>query len=51
VAGASVVPGVRTLKPGSLERFEHFDVERWLEFLEKHAERCAHDAGADEDDI
>src|SRR5271166_3550854 len=51
VAGAGVVPGVRALKPRPFKRFEHFDVERWLELLEKHANRRAHDAGADENDI
>jgi hypothetical protein len=31
VAGAGVVLGARALARGSLERFEHFNVERWLQ--------------------
>ena len=51
MAGAGVVPGVRALLRRAVERLEHLDLERGLELLEQHAERRAHDAGADEDDV
>src|SRR5262249_49321150 len=46
-----VVPGVRALECRAVERLDHRDIERRLEFLEKDAERGAHDAGAHQDDI
>src|SRR5271170_3378086 len=33
VAGAGVVPGVRAFEGGALERFEHRDLERRLQFF------------------
>jgi len=51
VAGAGVVPGVRALECRAVERLDHQDIERRIEFLQKNAERGAHDAGTHEDDI
>ena len=51
VAGAGIVPGVRTLERRAVERFDHLNGERGLELFEKHAKRGAHDARANENDV
>src|SRR5262249_13908240 len=51
VAGAGVVPGARALERRAVKRLDHRDVEPRLEFLQKDAERGAHDAGTHEDDV
>jgi hypothetical protein len=51
VPGAGIVPGIRALERGPIERLEDLDAERRLELLEKRRERRAHDARADENDV
>ena len=51
VARARVVPRLRTFQCAVVKRLEHHDVERRLQLLENGAQRGAHDACADQDDV
>ncbi len=51
VAGAGVVPRVGTFAGDLVEGLDDLDLERRIEVMEQHAERGAHDAAADEDDV
>ena len=51
MACAGIVPGLGAFLGAVLERLEHGDRKRRLELLEHGAERGAHDASADQDDI
>ena len=51
MAGARVVPGLRTFLRAIIKRFEHDDAERWIKLFQHRSKRGAHDAGADQDDV
>jgi hypothetical protein len=51
MAGTRVVPGLRAFLRAVVQCLEHDNAERWVELLEHRAERRAHDAGADQDDV
>src|SRR5262249_56112044 len=51
VAGAGVVPGVRALERRAVERLDHQDIERRLALLQEDAERGAHHAATQLDDV
>ena len=51
MSGPRVIPGIGTLKRRTLEGFEHLYVECGLKFLQKHAQRSAHDTSTHQDDV